>query len=234
MENWNFKMDTDLEMLDFKKEVVKAAYSKIYQEIKRNVDLSEINKHLVTNNIHSYLTLLSLGGINERIGEGFGTYVSNFLNDLKPSIHNLEYLNRNRALSANDKLEQICFELEKIDPQYFPADVFFKDKTKNEALDFFKASVESFVNKTLKLNLVNSGKNINDYISTQNLIIGEVVTKAFLPSDMGLMYIKDLNVQKIRKFLDTNSDFDIVEYGNRKTFKRIFEKTKDDDLELEF
>lgn len=58
--------------------------------------------------------------------------------------------------------------------------------------------------------------------------------KAFAPNDLSLAYIKDLDVRDIRKFLEDNPSLDIVDYGTRKAFKRIFEKNKDDKLELEF
>lgn len=222
------------ELLDFRKEVVRMAFCKIYQFAKKNDNLDRIKTDLVINSVHNYLALLSLGNINEKIGERLGIYVSDFFNKLNPSIHSPDYLYLNRALSADYEFSQVCHKFSKIDPKDFPADVAFKDSAKNEALNFFKTSAENFVDKTLKLNLVNSGDAINSHILSQNIMICKAVTKAFLSNDMELKYIKDLDIRDIRNFLGANSDFDIIEYGSRKAFKRIFEKTKDDNLELEF
>ena len=227
-------MDIDQKLRDFRREVVRMAFFKIYQGIKKNADLDKTKTDLVMNSVHNYLTLLSLGNMNEKIGEGLGVYVSDFFNNLNPSIHRPDYLYLNRALSADYEFSQVCHKFSKINPKDFSVDIVFKDSAKNEALNFFKTSAENFVDKTLKLDLIDSGYHVNSHILSQNIMICKAVTKAFLSSDMESKYIKDLDVRDIRNFLEANSNFDIVEYGSRKTFKRIFEKARDNDLELEF
>lgn len=224
------------ELRDFRKEAVRTAFCKIYQAVKKNGHLDKIKTDLVLDSIHSYLTILSLGNMNEKIGEGLGIYVSYFFNSLKPSIQCPDRLYLGRVLHVNYEFSQICKELSGIDPRSFSIDIAFKDSTKNEALNFFKTSAENFVDKTLKLNLVNSGDDINHHLWTQNMMIREIITETFLPSDISSIDINGLDVQDIKKFLEARSDLDIVEYeyGTRKAFKRIFEKNKDNDLELEF
>ena len=222
------------ELRDFKKEAVRIAFSKIYQAVKRNGDLDKVKIDIVTNSVHSYLTLLSLGNINEKIGAGLGPYVSNFFDSLNPSISYKQYLGLNRSVVANNEFSQYCYELSDIEPEYFPADAAFKDLIKNEALNFFKNSAENFVNKTLLLTSSDLNEDSNLRILAQNSMIGDSLVKAFAPNDLSLVYVKGLDVRDIRKFLEDNPALDIVDYGTRKTFKRIFEKTKDDDLELEF
>ena len=222
------------ELRDFRKEVLRMVFSKIYQAVKKNGDLDKIKTDLIINSVHSYLTLLSLGNINEKIGEGLGIYVSDFFNNLKPIIHRANYLDLNRVLSADYEFSLVCDKLSKIDPEYFPTDATFKDPVKNEALNFFKNSAENFVNKTLLLTSSDLNEDSNLRILAQNSMIGDSLVKAFAPNDLSLVYIKDLDVRDIRKFLEDNPALDIVDYGTRKTFKKIFEKVKDNDLELEF
>lgn len=222
------------EVQDFKKEVVRVAFCKIYQAIKRNGDLDKVKIDVVSNSVHSYLTLLSLGNINERIGSGLGPYVSNFFDSLNPRINFKHYLGLNKSLDANNEFSQYCYELSNIEPEYFPADAAFKDPVKNEALNFFKNSAENFVNKTLLLTSGDFNEDSNLRILAQNSMIGDSLVKAFVPKDLSLVYIKDLDVRDIRKFLEDNPALDIVDYGTRKAFKKIFEKNKDNELELEF
>lgn len=156
------------EVQDFKKEVVRVAFCKIYQAVKRNGDLDKVKIDIVSNSVHSYLTLLSLGNINERIGAGLGPYVSNFFDSLNPRINFKHYLGLNKLLEANNEFSQYCYELSNIEPEYFPADATFKNPVKNEALNFFKNSAENFINKTLLLTSGDLNEDSNLRILAQN------------------------------------------------------------------